>query len=82
MKLATNFNNMVKLQMGWPRTRVVIQLVYLAVAALAIGFEQLVQWKYGPMGIVAFLALSIGIKAKNTVIGGIGAVILVMLLAH
>ncbi|MCL8014976.1 hypothetical protein [Streptomyces sp. AS02] len=57
-------------------------LVYLAVAALAIGFEQLVQWKYGPMGIVAFLALSIGIKAKNTVIGGIGAVILVMLLAH
>ncbi|AZQ35701.1 MULTISPECIES: hypothetical protein [Streptomyces] len=57
-------------------------LVYLAVAALAIGFEQLVQWKYGPMGIVAFLALSIGIKAKNTMIGGIGAVILVMLLAH
>ncbi|KUL40484.1 MULTISPECIES: hypothetical protein [Streptomyces] len=57
-------------------------LVYLAVAALAIGFEQLVQWKYGPMGIIAFLALSIGIKAKNTMIGGIGAVILVMLLAH
>ncbi|MGN9763179.1 hypothetical protein [Streptomyces sp. SD31] len=57
-------------------------LVYLAVAALVIGFEQLVQWKYGPMGIIAFLALSIGIKAKNTLIGGIGAVILVMLLAH
>ncbi|WP_369170345.1 hypothetical protein AB5J49_22035 [Streptomyces sp. R28] len=57
-------------------------LVYLAVAALAIGFEQLVQWKYGPMGIIAFLALSIGLKAKNTMIGGIGAVILVMLLAH
>ncbi|CAM5670985.1 hypothetical protein DMH25_22030 [Streptomyces sp. WAC 01325] len=57
-------------------------LVYLAVAALVIGFEQLIQWKYGPMGIIAFLALSIGIKAKNTMIGGIGAVILVMLLAH
>ncbi|WP_031479088.1 hypothetical protein [Streptomyces bicolor] len=57
-------------------------LIYLAVAALAIGFEQLVQWKYGPMGIVAFLALSIGIKARNTMIGGIGAVILVLLLAH
>ncbi|MDO0913795.1 hypothetical protein QQM39_24095 [Streptomyces sp. DT2A-34] len=57
-------------------------LVYLAVAALVIGFEQLIQWKYGPMGIIAFLALSIGIKAKNTLIGGIGAVILVMLLAH
>ncbi|MFJ8538687.1 hypothetical protein [Streptomyces sp. NPDC093591] len=57
-------------------------LVYLAVAALVIGFEQLVQWKYGPMGIIAFLALSIGVKARNTMIGGIGAVILVMLLAH
>ncbi|GHH27980.1 hypothetical protein EAO75_41030 [Streptomyces sp. uw30] len=57
-------------------------LVYLAVAALVIGFEQLIQWKYGPMGIIAFLALTIGIKAKNTMIGGIGAVILVMLLAH
>ncbi|MFE5890806.1 hypothetical protein AB5J55_19535 [Streptomyces sp. R11] len=57
-------------------------LIYLAVAALVIGFEQLIQWKYGPMGIIAFLALTIGIKAKNTMIGGIGAVILVMLLAH
>jgi hypothetical protein len=57
-------------------------LIYLAVAALAIGFEQLVQWKFGPMGIIAFLALSIGIKAKNTMISGIGAVILVMLLAQ
>ncbi|MFE5816838.1 hypothetical protein [Streptomyces sp. NPDC056479] len=56
--------------------------IYLAVAALVIGFEQLIQWKYGPMGIIAFLALTIGIKAKNTMIGGIGAVILVMLLAH
>ncbi|MFJ9907034.1 hypothetical protein ACIRVK_29765 [Streptomyces sp. NPDC101152] len=57
-------------------------LVALAVAALAFGFEQLVQWKYGPMGIIAFLALSIGLKARNTAISGLGAVILVMLLAQ
>jgi hypothetical protein len=57
-------------------------LIALAVAALAIGFENLVQWKYGPMGIIAFLALSIGLKAKNTFISGLGAVILVMLLAQ
>ena len=54
----------------------------LAVAALAIGFEQLIQWKYGPMGIIAFVALSVGLKAKNNLISGIGAVILVMLLAQ
>ncbi|MFG2948901.1 hypothetical protein [Streptomyces adustus] len=57
-------------------------LVALAVAALAIGFEQIVQWKYGPMGLVAFAALTIGLKSRNTTISGIGAVILVMLLAQ
>ncbi|TPQ22239.1 hypothetical protein [Streptomyces sporangiiformans] len=57
-------------------------LIALAIAALVIGFEQLVQVKYGAMGLIGFVALSIGIKAKNTMIGGIGAVILVMLLAQ
>ncbi|MCX5438172.1 MULTISPECIES: hypothetical protein [unclassified Streptomyces] len=56
--------------------------IAIAVAALAIGFEQLIQWKYGPMGIIAFVALSIGLKARNNLISGIGAVILVMLLAQ
>ncbi|MER5753122.1 hypothetical protein [Streptomyces sp. NPDC002088] len=57
-------------------------LIAIAVAALAIGFEQIVQWKYGPMGLIAFAALTVGLKAKNTLISGIGAVILVMLLAQ
>ena len=57
-------------------------LFAIVVAALAIGFEQLIQWKYGPMGIIAFIALSVGLKARNTVISGIGAVVLVMLLAQ
>ena len=57
-------------------------LIAILVAALAIGFEQVVQWKYGPMGIIAFIVLSIGLKARNTMISGIGAVILVMLLAQ
>lgn len=54
----------------------------ILVAALAIGFEQLIQWRYGPMGIIAFIVLSIGLKAKNSMISGIGAVVLVMLLAQ
>ncbi|MEV5607806.1 hypothetical protein [Streptomyces sp. NPDC052225] len=54
----------------------------ILIAALAIGFEQLIQWKYGPMGIIAFVVLSIGLKAKNTMISGIGAAVLVMLLAQ
>ncbi|EPH46014.1 hypothetical protein ABT390_19300 [Streptomyces aurantiacus] len=57
-------------------------LIAVAIAALAIGFEQLVQWKYGPMGIIAFVMLTVGIKAKNAACGGIGALILVLLLAQ
>ncbi|MBQ0847519.1 hypothetical protein ACFU9Y_03780 [Streptomyces sp. NPDC057621] len=57
-------------------------LIAILVAALAIGLEQLLQVKYGVMGLVAFVALAIGIKAKNSMIGGIGAVILVLLLAQ
>lgn len=57
-------------------------LIAIAIAALAIGLEQLLQVKYGAMGVVAFVALAIGIKAKNSMISGIGAVILVMLLAQ
>ncbi|MFE6162917.1 hypothetical protein ACFQ7F_28830 [Streptomyces sp. NPDC056486] len=57
-------------------------LIAIAIAALAIGFEQLVQWKYGPMGIVAFVLLTVGIKAKSTGISGVGAALLVLLLAQ
>ncbi|MFG2501612.1 hypothetical protein ACGFSB_25795 [Streptomyces sp. NPDC048441] len=57
-------------------------LIAIVIAALAIGFEQLIQWKYGPMGIVAFVLLTVGIKAQNTKISGVGAVILVLLLAQ
>ncbi|MBD9731152.1 MULTISPECIES: hypothetical protein [unclassified Streptomyces] len=57
-------------------------LIALVLAALAVGFEQVLQWQFGPMGIIAFVALTVGIKAKNNLISGIGAVILVMLLAQ
>ncbi|MFC7309410.1 hypothetical protein ACFQVC_35020 [Streptomyces monticola] len=57
-------------------------LIALVFAGLAIAFEQLVEWRYGPMGLIAFAALAIGLKAKNTLFSSIGAVILVLLLAQ
>lgn len=65
-----------------PEGGTVMPFLAVAIAALAVGFEALVQWKWGAMGIIAFLALTIGVKSKNVAIGGIGAVILVMLLAQ
>lgn len=56
--------------------------IAVVVAALALGFEQIVQWKYGPMGIIALVLLTVGIKARNTAAGGIGALILALLLAQ
>lgn len=50
-------------------------------AIFVVGFEQMVQWKYGAMGIIGLLLLTVGIKAKNPTISSVGAVVLAMLLA-
>ncbi|MEU6348726.1 hypothetical protein ABZ896_05310 [Streptomyces sp. NPDC047072] len=54
----------------------------IALAALVVGFEQVVQWKLGAIGIIAFVALTVGLKSKSLAISGMGAVVLVMLLAQ
>jgi hypothetical protein len=50
-------------------------------AIFVVGFEPMVQWKYGAMGIIGLLLLTVGIKAKNPTISSVGAVVLAMLLA-
>ncbi|MER7170849.1 hypothetical protein [Streptomyces mesophilus] len=56
-------------------------VIALLGAVFVIGFEQLVQWQYGPMGIIGLLLLSIGIKAKSPACSSIGAVMLAVLVA-
>ncbi|TPQ22237.1 hypothetical protein [Streptomyces sporangiiformans] len=50
-------------------------------AVFVVGFEQLVQWRYGPAGILGLLLLSIGIKTKSPTCSSIGAVLLAVLVA-
>ncbi|GGX88149.1 hypothetical protein [Streptomyces anandii] len=50
-------------------------------AVFVVGFEQLVQWKYGAMGFVGLLLLTVGLKSRNPTISSVGAVVLAMLLA-
>ncbi|SCK05311.1 hypothetical protein [Streptomyces sp. WMMB 322] len=52
----------------------------LALAAAVIGFEQLVEWQFGPVGVIGFVLLSVGVKAKNVTCSCIGAVVLTMLI--
>ncbi len=53
--------------------------IALLSAVFVVGFEQIVQWKYGATGIIGLLLLSIGIKAKSPAISSIGAVVLALL---
>ncbi|MEV5009337.1 MULTISPECIES: hypothetical protein [unclassified Streptomyces] len=53
----------------------------LVSAIFVVGFEELVQWKYGAMGIIGLLLLTVGIKAKNPTLSSVGAVVLAVLLA-
>lgn len=50
-------------------------------ALFIIGFEQLVEWQYGPLGIIGMLLLTVGIKARNATCSSLGAVVLAMLVA-
>lgn len=54
----------------------------LLAAVLVIGFEELVQWRYGPMGVVGVLLLSIGLKARSATCSSMGAVVLTLLVAR
>ncbi|MBT2401077.1 hypothetical protein [Streptomyces sp. ISL-100] len=55
-------------------------LIAILLAALFFTLEELIQWQFGAMGLVAVALLSIGVKAKNTACLSIGAVVLVLLL--
>ncbi|MEU1009464.1 hypothetical protein ACIP4Y_20105 [Streptomyces sp. NPDC088810] len=50
-------------------------------ALFVVGFEQLVEWRFGAAGIVGLLLLTVGIKAGNPAVSSVGAVLLAVLLA-
>ncbi|QTD99377.1 hypothetical protein [Streptomyces cyanogenus] len=50
-------------------------------ALLVVGFEQLVEWRFGAAGILGLLLLTVGIKAKSPAVSSAGAVLLALLLA-
>ncbi|MGX1671267.1 hypothetical protein [Streptomyces sp. NPDC055400] len=50
-------------------------------AVLVITFEQLVQWRYGPVGIAGLLLLTIGVRTKSPTCSSVGAVLLALMIA-
>jgi uncharacterized membrane protein YesL len=54
----------------------------LLFAVFVVAFEQLVEWRFGVLGVFALALLSIGWHAKNVTCSCVGAVVLTMLLMH
>ena len=50
--------------------------------AVGYGIEQLVRWRYGPMGIVALMLLMLGVRARNSTCALAGAALLFLLMAQ
>ncbi|MEU9452257.1 hypothetical protein [Streptomyces sp. NPDC048277] len=48
-------------------------------AVFVVGFEQVVQWKYGATGIIGLTLLTVGIKAKSPAVSSAGAILLTLL---
>ncbi|WP_151485083.1 hypothetical protein [Streptomyces albicerus] len=55
-------------------------IAFLA-AVFVVGFEQFVELRYGPSGVVGLLLLTIGIKAKSPTCSSIGAVVLALMVS-
>ncbi|KUJ53601.1 hypothetical protein PV336_36075 [Streptomyces sp. MI02-2A] len=56
--------------------------IALLSALFVAGFDQFVQWKYGTMGIIGLLLLTVGIKAKSPTCSSVGAVVLALMVAQ
>jgi hypothetical protein len=53
----------------------------LASALVVVALQRFVEWRYGTMGAVGLLFLTVGLKANNHTCSSIGAVILALMFA-
>ncbi|MEU3950160.1 hypothetical protein [Streptomyces sp. NPDC029526] len=59
-----------------------MHVLALLSAVFVVTFEQLVEWRYGPAGLLGLLLLAIGIKAERPSVSSAGAVLLALLVAR
>lgn len=50
-------------------------------ALFVVGFEQFIEWRYGPSGVVGLLLLTVGLKAGSPTCSSVGAVVLALMFA-
>ncbi|MEU5598561.1 hypothetical protein [Streptomyces sp. NPDC020298] len=57
-------------------------ITQLMAAVLTMGFDHMIQNRYGGVGMLALLLIGAGIKANNSTCSSLGAVLLVLLMTQ
>ncbi|MFI5885292.1 hypothetical protein [Streptomyces sp. NPDC051554] len=57
-------------------------VIELLGAVMALGIEQLLQSRYGALGLLCLFLIGVGLKARNTACLSVGAVIFVLLMTQ
>lgn len=56
--------------------------IQLVAAVLSTALDQLLQTRYGALGVISLLLLGAGIRARNSTCASIGAIMLVLLMTQ
>ncbi|WP_151484217.1 hypothetical protein [Streptomyces albicerus] len=59
-----------------------MNFVQLLGVVWVVGFEQLVQWRYGAVGLFGLALLGFGVRARNSACTVVAAVIFVLLMTQ
>lgn len=54
----------------------------LLTTVAVLGIEQLLQWRFGAMGLVCLFLIGVGARTRNTTCLSVGAVVFVLLMAQ
>ncbi|MGW5471849.1 hypothetical protein [Streptomyces chartreusis] len=57
-------------------------LIQLLITALGMGFNQLFQSRYGPLGVLCLFLLGIGFRTRDTTCLCVGTVLVVILMSQ
>jgi hypothetical protein len=59
-----------------------VPVIAFLLSVFVVTVDQLTQWRYGPVGIVALILLVVGIRTRNHTCSTIGAVALALLVTR
>lgn len=59
-----------------------VLVIQLVGTVMSLGMEQLLQTRFGALGVLGLFLIAVGVRARNSTCASVGAVILVLLMAQ